>query len=195
MSTVNNKTAVVLIDFINEIMDPRGKLAGKGYAGFDEEHGSLDNVKQLIAIARGKQFPILYVRIGFSPSYAEQPEASPLFGGAKKFGALQLGSWATEFHPKVTPQPDDVVLNKHRVSAFYGTALDVLLRKQQISELIICGVATDLAVQSAARDAHDRDYAVTVISDCCVAANGEDHEGSLRVLAKIGKVVTLDAVK
>lgn len=191
MSNNPNKSAVVVIDYINEIIDPKGKLAGKGYAAFNEKHNTLDAVKSLIESARKKQLPVFFVRIGFSPSYTEQPEGSPLFGGAKKYGALQLGSWATEFHPKIAPSQSDVIINKHRVSAFYGTPLDILLKKHQISEVVIAGVATDIAVQSAARDAHDRDYAVTVVSDCCAAASDEDHETSLRVLGKIAKVITL----
>ena len=90
--------------------------------------------------------------------------------------------------------PNEPVLTKHRVSAFYGTPLDVILRANGIREVLICGVATDLAVQAAARDAHDRDYVVTVVSDCCGAASDEDHETSLRVLAKIGAVKPLSEV-
>jgi nicotinamidase-related amidase len=191
MNSHPQKSALVIIDYINEIIDPKGKLAGKGYAAFDEKHKTLDKVRGLIEIARRKQFPIFFVRIGFSPSYVEQPESSPLFGGAKKFGALQLGSWATEFHPKVAPSSSDMVINKHRVSAFYGTPLDIVLKKHEISDVFIAGVATDLAVQSAARDAHDRDYNVIVVSDCCAAASDEDHETSLRVMGKIAKVITL----
>ena len=187
-----NQKAVVIIDYINEIIDPKGKLAGKGYAAFDEKHKTLDNVKKLIELGRRKQLPVFFVRIGFSSTYSEHPENSPLFGGAKKFGALQLGTSATEFHPKIAPVATDTVITKHRVSAFYGTPLDIVLKKHQVTEILLAGVATDLAVQSAARDAHDRDYAVTIVADCCAAASEEDHETSLKVLSKIAKVVMLN---
>jgi nicotinamidase-related amidase len=183
-----NATALVLVDFINEIVDPTGRLAGRGYAVFVDRHATLDNVRRLLGLARDSGFLIVHVRVGFSASYAEHSDTSPLLVAAKKFGALQLGTWATEFHPKAAPLSNEPILTKHRISAFYGTSLDLTLRANRIHELLICGVSTDLAVQSAARDAHDRDYVVTVVSDCCAAANDEDHEHSLRTLAKIAAV-------
>jgi nicotinamidase-related amidase len=131
---------------------------------------------------------VFHIRIGFSSDYKEHPENSPLFGAAKVAGALQLGSWGTEFHPKAGPVEGEAVITKHRVSAFFSTPLDLLLRTHGVRELLVCGVATDLAVQAAARDAHDRDYAVTVIADCCAAAADEDHEQSLKTIAKFAKI-------
>jgi len=194
MSNQPNSTGIVLVDFINEIVDPKGKLAGKGYATFMDKHATLDNVRKLLGHGREHGIPIIHVRVGFSASYIEHPEFSPLFGGAKKFGALQLGTWATEFHPKASPLPNEPILTKHRVSAFYGTPLDLILRANGVQKVLICGVATDLSVQAAARDAHDRDYIVTVVSDCCGAASDEDHEMSLRALEKIGAVKPLSDI-
>lgn len=194
MVSEKQTTGLLLIDFINEIVDPKGKLSGKGYSDFVARHGTLSKAHSLLSSARSEGIPIFHVRICFSPNYVEQPELSPLFGSARKFGAFQAGTWATEFHPKVAPEAHEVVLEKHRVSAFYGTSLDLVLRNQGIQNLLICGVATDLAVQSAVRDAHDRDYIVTVVSDCCGAANEEDHEQSLRILAKIAKTTTFGEV-
>jgi nicotinamidase-related amidase len=132
--------------------------------------------------------------VGFSADYREQPEQSPLFGPARKNGVFTLGTWATAFHPKAAPLADETVLLKHRVSAFYGTPLDLVLRNTGVRRLLIAGVATDLAVQSAARDAHDRDYVVTVVSDCCASATDRDHEDALRLLSKVAGVETLDSL-
>jgi len=189
-----HKKALLIIDYINEIIDAKGKLAGKGYAVFAEKHRTLENVHQLIEFARAQEIPVIFVRLGFSSDYREQPENSPLFGGAKKFGALQLGTSATDFHPLVAPLQSETVITKHRVSAFFGTPLDLILRKNLVAELLIAGVATDLAVQAAARDGHDRDYLVTVVGDCCAAASDEDHESSINVLSKVGRVVGLNEI-
>ena len=192
MASFNTPNALLLIDFINEIVDPQGKTSGKGYADFDARHGSLNRVSSLLAQARQKEFAIIHVRIGFSADYKEQPENSPIFGGAKKFGAIQLGTWGTEFHPKAAPTADEAVITKHRVSAFYGTALEAVLRTYGVRNLFVVGCSTDMAVQAAIRDAHDRDFACTVIGDCCIAPNDEDHEQTLRLLSKLAQVVTLD---
>jgi nicotinamidase-related amidase len=185
---------LIVIDYINEIVDPHGKLSRKGYSNFVEKYETLDKVKSLLLLARNAKISIFHVKLCFSSSYVEHPELSPLFGTAKEFGILQSGTWGTEFHPNANPVGNEIIIPKHRISAFYGTALDLILRNQGIKNLLICGVSTDLAVQSAVRDAHDRDYITTVIADCCCAANEEEHEQSLHVLAKISKVVSLSEV-
>ena len=195
MAAQNQKKGLVLVDFINEIVDRKGKLAGKGYADFIEKNRTLDRVQTLLSKAREHGIQIFHVKVGFSHEYIEHPQSSVLFGAAKKFEALQLNSWATEFHPKAEPKPNETIIIKHRVSAFYGTPLDLILRNNNITELLVCGVATDIAVQSIVRDAHDRDYSVTVVSDCCVAANDDDHEQSLRTLTKIGIVKNLNQLE
>lgn len=192
MSSFNTQNALILVDFINEIVHPQGLLVGKGYVDFDFRHGTLDRVQKLLEYARGRQYAVIHVRLGFSPDYKEQPESSPLFGAVKKFGAFKIGGWGVEFHPKAAPVEGEACLTKHRVSAFYGTPLDAILHTYGVKNVVIVGCATDLAVQSAIRDAHDRDYLCTVVSDCCIAANDDDHEHALRLLSKASKVVTLD---
>ncbi len=190
------KTAYILIDFINDIVHPDGKIAGKGYAAFDLEFKGLDHAAQLLAHARANNDLIVHVRVGFSSHYAECPEQSLLFGVARKFGAFQLGAWGTEFHSAVAPQPGEMVVTKHRVSPFYGTSLDLILRNNDVTHVVIAGCATDMAVQAAARDAHDRDYAVKVVADCCIAASRDDHDGALRLMSKIAQVQNfLDVLK
>jgi nicotinamidase-related amidase len=184
--------ALILIDFINDIVSADGKLAGKGYTAFAARHGTLDRVASLLAHARRSQQAVIHVRIGFSPDYREQPKESPLFGHAGKIGALQLGGWGTEFHPSAAPLPGETVLVKHRVNAFVGTPLDLVLRNLGIRQVSIAGCSTDVGVQTTARAAHDLDYACTVVGDCCMAPCDEDHEQTLRMLAKVARVATLE---
>ncbi len=182
------KSALILIDFINEIVDEKGKFAGKGYPTFVKTHGVLENVNVAIAKARAKDIPVIFVCVGFSPDYREWPESSPLFGAAKKFGALQLGAWATEIHESLNRTDTDFLIIKHRVSAFYATSLEAILRTLKVDALLLGGVATDIAVQSAAREAHDRDYRVVVLEDLCGAGSEDDHAQGLRLLAKVAIV-------
>ena len=193
MST-NAGKALVCIDFINEIVHPSGKLAVKGYAMFLDRHNTLARVAEVQKRFRNKGIPIVHVKVGFSPSYYEHPSDSPLFGKARELKTLTLGTWGTEFASQVAPSSDEIVIVKHRVNAFHGTALDLILRTRGIRELYIAGVATDLAVESAARDAHDHDYKITILSDCCVAASDDDHARGLTFLKKIAHITTLDAL-
>lgn len=180
--------ALLMIDFVNEFADPKGKLAGKGYADFLERHDTMTRVAHLLAKSRAAGLAVFHVRIGFSEDYCEQPEQSPLFGAARRNEIFKVGTWGTEFHPLARPLKGERIILKHRVNAFHGTPLDLILRRCGISDLTIAGIATDLAVQSAARDAHDRDYRVTIVGDCCASSNDRDHADALRLLSKIAGV-------
>ncbi len=181
-------TALILIDFINEIVHEDGKLASKGYSDFIKNKNIFHNLSSLVRKIREQKILIIHVKLGFSANYIEQPKLSPLFGKANEFKALTLNDWGTEFHEQLDVNTNDIVLVKHRVSAFYATPLDLILKNNNIDTVLIAGVSTDLTVSSTARDAHDRDYTVTIIEDCCAAANQEDHETALLSLKKIANV-------
>ena len=76
--------------------------------------------------------------------------------------------------------------------AFYATPLDLTLKTMGVDEVFLAGVATDMAVESTAREAHDRDLAVKVIADCCIAANEEDQQRSLTNMKKLAAIITSD---
>ncbi len=184
--------ALVLIDLINELIAPEGKLSGKGYADFAQRHDSLSRVATLLEYARSQGYTIIHVRVGFSPDYREQPKDSPLFKHASRLGALKLDDWGTEFVPQACPLPGETVLTKHRVNAFVGTPLDLILCNAGITRITIVGCSTDVGMQTTARAAHDLDYECTVIGDCCIAPSDDDHDPTLRMLAKVTNVVTLE---
>ena len=181
-------TALILIDFINEIVHESGKLASKGYSNFVKNNNVFQNLSFAIKKARENNILIVHIKVGFSENYNEQPKSSPLFGKAHEFQALKLDSWATEFHEEIDIKKDDIILTKHRVNAFYATPLDLILKNNKINSILVAGVATDLTVSNAVRDAHDRDYQVTILADCCAAANNEDHKTALLSLKKLSSV-------
>ncbi len=77
-----------------------------------------------------------------------------------------------------------MVIVKSRVNPFYNTALDSVLRASAITNVYFCGVSTCWAIQSAVRDAYDRDYCVHIVSDACTSATEQDHQRSLAILAE-----------
>jgi nicotinamidase-related amidase len=97
---------------------------------------------------------------------------------------FKLGTWGTEVHPELAPHPDDSDIVKHRVSPFYGTSLEPILRARGINELFLCGVSTNGVVHTGAREGHDRDYACTVLEDCCAGATVDEHESALRCVGR-----------
>src|SRR6266436_2313613 len=78
-------------------------------------------------------------------------------------------------HPAVAPLAEEIVVTKHRVSAFAGTDLDLMLRANGIETLILTGIATSGVVLSTLRHAADADYRLLVVGDCCSDSDEEAH--------------------
>jgi ureidoacrylate peracid hydrolase len=100
---------------------------------------------------------------------------------------LVEGTWNTEIVAALTPQPDDLVVSKHRYSGFYETDLDGRLRAAGIDTLIFTGATTSVCVESTLRDAFYRDYRCLLLSDCTAEPIGSqlsrsNHEASLLVI-------------
>lgn len=180
--------ALIIIDTINEMLHPDGKLAAKGYTQFVAEHNSITHINTVLQNARSQGDLIIFVTLGFSSDYHDCPSQSPLFMNAPKFGALIEGTWATKIHEAIIQDLSDIHIIKKRVSIFYQTELSEILFEKKITSISFGGCATDLAVNHAVRDAHDRDYRVTVLSDCCIAANKEDHVNTLELLKKVANI-------
>ncbi len=186
---------LLLIDLINEIVHPDGKLSKIGYPEFIRKHNTFFNLKELIKKARNSKVHIIHVKIGFSHNYLEVPNNSPLFSLVKKFEALKLNTWATEFYNEIDVQKEDSVLVKHRVSAVYGTNLLPILNALSARHVYIAGVATDLAVQTTARELHDLDFKITIVEDCCAAASDDDHNFTISTINKISEILKISEVE
>lgn len=181
------KAALLVIDFINEIVHEKGKAPS--CAAFVKAHDTLSKANQAIEIARRHKIPVIFVKVGFGAGYPEVPPASPVFSGAPSKAAFQLGEWGCEFHEELYYKKGDSVVVKHRISPFYATDLEAYLRAGQIDTIFISGVSTNNAVQACARDAHDRDYRVCVLDDTCGAKNEETHASALALMKDFSMII------
>ena len=183
------KAALLTIDFINDIVHKEGKMSSWEYL---HEHHVLEKANIAIKIARKAKIPIIHVKVGFSSNYLECPPKSPLFGKAKQLNALQLGTWGTEFYPNLDVHGEDLVIIKHRVSPFYATGLEAVLRAQGIDTLFIMGVTTHMAVGATAREGHDRDYQMVILEDCCGAKSADLHKNALGIITFIAQLIKVE---
>ena len=90
------------------------------------------------------------------------------------------GTWGAEFYAGLQPQNGDIVITKHRYSAFLGTDLDMILRSRGIRSLLISGVGTNVCVESTLRDGYMRDYYIVLLEDCVGATNQALHQATLQ---------------
>jgi nicotinamidase-related amidase len=183
-------TMLLVLDMINDLIHEDGPNGKKGYGPILERRKVIDNAALAISKARAVGVPVGYVRVGFSPDYREVAANSALFNGAKKAGLFKLGTWGTEVHPRLAPQPKDYDIIKHRVSPFYATRLEVILSTLNITRLVLFGVSTTGAVLSAAKDGHDRDFDITILDDCSAAATDEQHKATLEMVSRFATITT-----
>ena len=124
----------------------------------------LAKVQAAISVARQQQMRVIYVVIGFR-------EGAPEASAAQKPRAPQL----INPQPTIAPIDDDIVVVKRRVSAFSGSDLEIVLRAGNIRHLVLAGIATSGVVLSTVREAADKDFGITVLSDVCADRSDEVH--------------------
>ncbi|MDD9912467.1 MAG: cysteine hydrolase [Alphaproteobacteria bacterium] len=181
--------ALLCIDLVNDLAHKDGKLAEKGYADFAEQNNTLNRIHRIQDQFRQQGAMVVHTRTCFTENYFELNDNSPFFQKVKKLGALARHSWGTEFLPEVAPfKGKEPIITKHRLSAFHRTRLDVILGSQKVEKLYICGVGTHNAIESTVRDAHDRDFDITVISDACIACSDEEQQSALASMADFATV-------
>lgn len=182
------QTLFLVMDMMNDIVAEEG-FNKATYGVQVKTRGVLANTAAAIAAARAADARVGYVRVGFSPDYRECPPASPIFSGARANGIFQLGTHGTEVHPAVAPQAGDFDIIKHRVSPFYATSLEAILRANGIERIVLCGVSTNGVVHSGAREAHDRDYEVVILEDCCAGVTADEHMHAVACLGRYAQIV------
>jgi nicotinamidase-related amidase len=164
-------------------------------ARFAQTGDFLKRINTAITAARAASIPVIYVVVAFRQGYPEISPRNKSFSAVKQQQSrLQAGMTTTEIHPAITPQPADIVVTKRRVSAFSGSDLEVVLRAQGITHLVLCGIATSGVVLSTLREAADKDYQLTVLSDCCLDSDEEVQRVLLsKVFPRQAEVVTAQA--
>ena len=131
----------------------------------------LARVKAAVDVAHAKAVPVIYVVVGFRPGMPEVSARNPSFSALKERGSPALA----DPRPVIAPEDGDIVVTKRRVSAFTGSDLEVVLRGGDIHRLVLCGIATSGVVLSTVREAADKDYRLTVLSDLCADVDPEVH--------------------
>jgi biuret amidohydrolase len=127
---------------------------------------------------------VVYTLVTYQPGLPGVAPNSPLFRTLVESPTLLEGTTAVEVIDDVAPRPGEPVVRGQAASGFDGTALDTILRVAGIDTVVLAGIATDVAVESTARAASDRQYRTIVVSDACQADSDEAHARALDVLQK-----------
>lgn len=152
----------------------------------------VSNMTQAIKNAREKEIPVIYIVVGFRQGMPEVSKNNKIFSAIKQQMAdVNMQEWMA-IHPTLSPQEQDIIINKKRISAFTGSDLEVVLRSQDIKHLVLTGIATSGVVLSTIREAADKDYQLTVIEDCCADSDPEVHQILMnKVFPRQAEVISL----
>lgn len=153
----------------------------------------IGKVAKAIANARDKKIPVIYVVVGFRQGTPEINMNNKSFASFKeRLADTDMGEFI-KVHPDLAPQGGEVTTIKRRVSAFAGSDIEVILRTYGIQHMVLTGIATSGVVLSTVREAADKDYRITVLSDCCADGDEDVHRVlTTKVFPRQADVLTLD---
>ncbi len=188
------KTALLVIDVQNDLVDPRGKIGSEGMSDVVRERNLLANIRRVQDAMRAHGHPVVFINVGFRADYADAISQSARLARLKKKNALVIGTWGLEFPEEIKPLPGEMIYTKRAVNPFFNTGLLTWLRAHGIDELALSGVHTHQAVDSPARYADDCGFVVKVIEDCCASPDPELHRIEIeKILPLFGEIVSSEA--
>ena len=176
---IGDSCALLVVDMQNGFCHPGGSFAAMGF-DVAALRTAIDGCVNLIAAARRAGVPVIFTRYVYQRGYADAGVTNrELFPGIRQHNGLLTGSWDADLLAEFPASDDDVIIDKSRYSAFYGTRLEPLLRGQGIRSVVVCGVTTAMCVETTVRDASQRDYRTFIVSDATAEFTGERHQHAL----------------
>ncbi|EOR24687.1 cysteine hydrolase [Cytobacillus oceanisediminis] len=181
-------SALLIVDVQNDYCHKEGSLAKQDLdvSMVDE---MMPNLKSMITSMKEINVPIIYIQTIHEDSTDSETWIKRLKGKNQK-NLCRKDTWGAEFY-QLEPENKDVIVIKHRYSAFINTRLDSVLRALKIQTLLMAGVSTNICVESTARDGFMLDYDVIFLSDCTAAFSKEAHDMTLQTINQFfGTVAT-----
>ncbi len=178
-----NHRALLVIDMQNAFCHPDGSFAQLDM-GLEGALEAVAHAAVAVGQARRAGIPVVFTRHVYRPGRADEgPSLKANSPALASLQGLADTSWDAQVMDELGCGPDDLVVDKVRFDAFQWTSLEPLLRGLGVAELVICGVITNICVESTVRSAFMRDFPVTLLADCCAAKTRRLHDLSLEVLS------------
>lgn len=179
----SSRTALVVIDLQEGILP----FAGGPHTAQDVVARSA----QLADKFRANGSPVVMVRVGWSKDFAEALK-QPVDAQAPAH-ALPDNWWI--YPPALGKQDSDIEVTKRQWGAFYGTDLELQLRRRGIDTIVLCGISTNIGVESTARNAWELGFNLVIAENACSAASADQHQGSMtNIFPRIGRVRSTEEI-
>jgi nicotinamidase-related amidase len=203
---MKKRNVIIVYESISEIVEPSHSClvvwdVQNGLADriFNKEE-FMSNLKNFIEKLRGRM-PVVYTLI--TPMHRDFTSSWSYFSMMRRFGVddinklpsfMAVGSKEREIPEMVQPDHTDIILEKSTASIFVGTNFEYMMRNRNITTIIFTGIATEMGIESSARDASNRGFYPVVVSDCVSSLDKDAHNRSLKTMTKIFIVETADNI-
>jgi len=193
--------ALIVVDVQNDFAATGGAMDLEGF-DVTMSQEMVPRLVRFIEETRKAKAPIIYIQNVYnsdpnwylSEVWLEQA-ARKRKGSYTERPVCVKGNWGWEFYGGIKPLPNEVVVTKHRFSAFIDTDLDLILRSKNIKTLMMTGIATNVCVETTARMGFLKDYYIVFVSDCVAAYRKHLHDTTLENIETLfGQVVTAQDV-
>lgn len=187
---VPGKTVLINIDDQNDFLHPEGAYQQHG-VDISHMQRVIGPTNRLVQACRDRDVPIIWTTHGTRSAVDGGPfyHLRPLLSS----GGLRVGTWGYQLTDEMDVQEEDWIVAKHRLSSFYETNLDSILRGLGIDTVLITGVLTNQCVGATTKDALFRDYKPIVVEECTGTAFPELHDPAIAMIrAGWGQVNTVD---
>ena len=184
-------TALLLCDLQNDFLHPNGAY-GRAAMGNPDVAAVVQTVKPLVDSFRDHGGLIVSTHFTLVPMRGGEPFISPHLRAVRPFlarGDFLPGSWGHAMVDELGVA--DAAVEKVNFSAFYMSRLEWVLARGGIRKLLVSGIVTNGGVASTVRDAHVREFEVTVLSDACAAFDRRVHEVAIEALRPVARVITV----
>lgn len=193
-----SRCVLAMVDYQNDFCHEDGAIAKLGQPT-ESARAILPNIVELIDAARDAGVPRVFVRVAHSewtdtPGWAQRGAGGDILD-VEKVPVAREGTWGAEFYG-LEPREDELILTKHRYSAFAHTPLKLVLAAKGATSLVLAGVQTNVCIHASARDAIQEGFIPVVVEDCVAAGTPIEHDTALQDIAtRMGPVVKLNDVK
>jgi nicotinamidase-related amidase len=189
------KAALIIIDMQRDFLEPGGFGAALGN-DVSQLQKAVGPCRAVLGAARSRGMLVIHTREGHRPDLSDAPPLKVERGDpALRIGAkgpmgriLVRGEPGHDIIPELYPIAGEPVVDKPGKGAFYHTDLELTLHNRAIDTLLVCGVTTEVCVNSTVREANDRGFRCIVLSDCCASYFPEFHDAGLAMIKAQGGI-------
>lgn len=194
MVQLQSRPALLISDMQNASCHPDGSFGKSGLA-VSNHMVIVPSINKLRGIFHSLKLPVVHTRLGFADNYSDSGIILERLPHFKDMKAFVRGSWDTDIIEELKPTEDEMVVDKTRNTAFWGTDLGKILVEKGANQLVVTGIGTNVCVESTVRDAFTNGIHVVTVSDATATLSQEDHQASLRTLEWFGGTASVDEIE